>query len=158
MIEIVMILSIIPLLLVAKMRIKKPVFGQLTLRGNLALDWMKDGMEIVIGKVMIGPLSAFPEYNIPTWADERSGDVGVIDVAGAYANPIMVTQRSILRALEHWCVEREALGDETRVEKKGSSSRGVLIIKENHPTLRFTRGKNPTEFKEYEVIDISKKN
>ena len=51
---------------------KKPVFGQLTLTGELALDWLKDGSEIIAGKIMIGPCGAFPEYNVPDWASERN--------------------------------------------------------------------------------------
>jgi len=153
MIEIVMILSIIPLLLVAK-RTTKPVFGQLTLTGDLALDWMKNEMEIIIGKIMIGPMGAFPEFNVPDWANERSGDIGVIYHANSFANPVLVTQRSILRALEIWCVEQEAKGAETLVEKKGSGKRGVLIIHEGNPTLTFTRDLEKGKYAPYEISEV----
>ena len=152
--EIVLIMSIIPLLLLAANRKKKPVFGQLTLTGELALDWMKNEMEIIIGKIMIGPLGAFPEYNVPDWAGERSGDIGVIYHANSYANPVLVSQRSILRALEIWCVEQEAKGAETLVEKKGSSQRAVLIIKEDNPTLRFVRDLEKGKFAPYEIEEV----
>jgi len=35
---------------------KKAVFGQLTLTGEVAVDWMKAGTEVTIGKVEIGPI------------------------------------------------------------------------------------------------------
>jgi len=139
------------LTLLAAAKKKKPVFGQLTLTGDLALDWMKNEMEIIIGKVMIGPMGAFPEFNVPDWANERTGDIGVIYHANSYANPVLVTQRSILRALEIWCVEQEAKGAETLVEKKGSGQRGVLIIKENNPTLQFIRDLEKGKFAPYEL-------
>jgi len=151
--EIIMILSLIPLLLVAK-KPTKPVFGQLTLTGDLALDWMKNEMEIIIGKIMIGPMGAFPEFNVPDWANERSGDIGVIYHANSFANPVLVTQRSILRALEIWCVEQEANGAETLVEKKGSGKRGVLIIHEGNPTLRFLRDLEKGKFAPYEISEV----
>jgi len=152
--EIIMVLSLIPLLLVAKSTNKKPVFGQLTLTGDLALDWMKNEMEIIIGKVMIGPMGAFPEFNVPDWANERSGDIGVVYHANSFANPVLVTQRSILRALEIWCVEQEAKGAETLVERKGSGKRGVLIIHEGNPTLRFVRDLDKGKFAPYEISEV----
>ena len=148
----VMIACVLLTLLAAKKR-TKPVFGQLTLSGDLALDWMKNEMEIIIGKVMIGPMGAFPEFNVPDWANERTGDIGVIYHANSYANPVLVTQRSILRALEIWCVDQEAKGAETLVEKKGSGQRGVLIIKENNPTLQFVRDLEKGKFAPYELVE-----
>lgn len=152
--EFVIIMSIILPVLMAAKRAKKPVFGQLTLTGDLALDWMKDGMEIIVGKVMIGPKGAFPEFNVPEWANERTGDIGVIYHANSYANPVLVTQRSILRALEIWCVDQEAKGAETLVEKKGSGQRGVLIISENNPPLKFTRGEKPEKYDPYKLVEL----
>ena len=151
--EIVIMMSIISLVLATK-KATKPVFGQLTLTGDLALDWMKNEMEIIIGKIMIGPMGAFPEFNVPDWANERSGDIGIIYHANSFANPVLVTQRSILRALEIWCVEQEAKGAETLVEKKGSGKRGVLIIHEGNPTLRFTRDLEKGKFAPYEISEV----
>jgi len=103
---------------------------------------------------MIGPMGAFPEFNVPDWANERSGDIGVIYHANSFANPVLVTQRSILRALEIWCVEQEAKGAETLVEKKGSGKRGVLIIHEGNPTLKFLRDLEKGKFAPYEISEI----
>ena len=132
----------------------KPVFGQLTLTGELALDWMKPDTEVIIGKVEIGPLGAFPNYNVPEWASERTGDIALIHDVNTYANPILVTQRSILRALEFWCVKMEEAGAKTSVEKSGSAMKGVLSIAENNPTLKFTRDEKKGQFAPYELVEL----
>ena len=128
---------------------KKPVFGQLTLTGELALDWMKPDTEVIVAKIEIGPIGAFPEYNVPEWASERSGDIGLIHDANHYANPILVTQRSILRALEIYCVEMEEQGANTAVEMNGTAQKGVIIFEENCPKLKFTRDKKAGQFAPY---------
>lgn len=133
---------------------KKPVFGQLTLTGELALDWMKPDTEIIIGKVEIGPIGAFPEYNVPDWASERTGDIGLIHTTNKYENPVLVTQRSILRALEIYCVDMEAKGAECEVVKSGTAMKGVLTIAENNPTFRFTRDASKGQFAPYEMTQV----
>ena len=95
---------------------KKPVFGQLTLTGEMSLDWMKNGMEIEVATIDIGPIGAFQGYNVPDWASERSGDIAILHKPNKFDNPVLVTQRSILRHLEIWCVEQEANGATTSVE------------------------------------------
>ena len=134
-----------------KKNTEKPVFGQLTLTGELALDWMKPDTEVVVAKIEIGPIGAFPEYNVPEWAAERTGDIGLIHPANNFMNPILVTQRSVLRALEYWCVEMEAKGCTTSVQKSGTAQKGVLEIEENEPTLIFTRDESKGQFAPYEM-------
>jgi hypothetical protein len=129
----------------------KPVFGQLTLTGELALDWMKPDTEVIVAKIEIGPIGAFPEYNVPEWASERTGDIGLIHDANHYANPILVTQRSILRALEIYCVEMEESGADTEVLKTGTAQKGVISFQENNPTLKFTRDASKGQFAPYEM-------
>lgn len=129
----------------------KPVFGQLTLTGELALDWMKPDTEVIVAKIEIGPIGAFPEYNVPEWASERTGDIGLIHDGNHYANPILVTQRSILRALEIYCVEMEELGAKTAVEMNGTAQKGVIVFEENLPTLKFTRDASKGQFAPYEM-------
>tara|TARA_R100001463_G_scaffold115345_1_gene170560 strand:+ start:301 stop:744 length:444 start_codon:yes stop_codon:yes gene_type:complete len=133
---------------------KKPVFGQLTLTGELAVDWMKPDTVVIIGKVEIGPIGAFPEYNVPGWANERTGDIGLIHTPNKYDNPILVTQRSILRALEHFCVEMEEKGCKTEVVKKAGASKGVLWIDENNPTYKFSRDESKGQFAPYEMTKV----
>ena len=129
----------------------KPVFGQLTLTGELALDWMKPDTEVIVAKIEIGPIGAFPEYNVPEWASERTGDIALIHDANHYANPILVTQRSILRALEIYCVEMEEAGADTEVLKTGTAQKGVISFQENNPTLKFTRDGSKGQFAPYEM-------
>jgi len=150
MMEIIATMSVL-LLMAAK---KKPVFGQLTLTGEMALDWMKNGMEVTIAKVAIGPIGFFQDYNVPDWAGEKTGDIALLFLPNQYANPIMVTQRSILRALEVWCVDQEARGGLAAIEKKFKCQAGTLVIEENHPTLKFVRDSEKGKFSPYEIIEI----
>jgi len=149
--EIIVTMSIILLGMAAK---KKPVFGQLTLTGELALDWMKNGTEVPIGKIQIGPIGAFQDYNVPDWAGEKTGDIALIFQPNSYANPILVTQRSILRALEVWCVDQEGRGALASVKTAFKISYGELEILENHPTLKFVRDAEKGKFSPYEIIEI----
>ena len=89
---------------------KKPVFGQLTLTGELALDWMKNNTEATVARIDIGPIGAFQNYNVPEWAAEKTGEIAILHNPNQFSNPILVTQRSILRALEIFCVEQEENG------------------------------------------------
>lgn len=149
MMEIIAI-SVILLGMAAK---KKPVFGQLTLTGEMALDWMKNGMEVTVAKVAIGPIGFFQDFNVPDWAGEKTGDIALIFLPNEYANPILVTQRSILRALEVWCVQQESKGAKASIEKKFKCQAGVLTIEENHPTLKFSRDEK-IKFSTYEITEI----
>lgn len=133
---------------------KKPVFGQLTLTGELALDWMKNGTETEIWKVQIGPIGAFKEYNVPDWASEKTGDIALLHHPNTFANPILVTQRSILRQLEIWCVEKEQEGAKTSVESKHGVKFGQLILPEGDCKLRFFRDEKAGQFTPYQMEEI----
>ena len=130
---------------------KKPVFGQLTLTGSMALDWMKNGMEIEVATIDIGPIGAFQGYNVPDWASERSGDIAVLHKPNKFDNPVLVTQRSILRHLEIWCVEQEANGAITSVETEYGVQFGRLELNDNIVQLRFTRDETKGKFAPYEM-------
>ena len=128
---------------------KKPVFGQLTLTGEMALDWLKPDSSIIAGKIMIGQQGAFPEYNVPEWAQERTSEIAIIVHANEHLNPLLVTQKSVLRALEAKCVEWESEGAKCYVEKAGSAQRAVLEFGENQIELTFTRSANGGKFAPY---------
>ena len=134
---------------------KMPVFGQLTLTGELALDWMKDGLERTIARIEIGPIAAFGNYNVPDWANEKSGDIALLHEPDQYQNPVLVTQRSILRALEHFCVEKEEQGAITSVETAHGCQFGRLDLNDNPVKLRFSRDASKGKFAPYnmEVIE-----
>lgn len=130
---------------------KKPVFGQLTLTGELALDWMKNGTETAVSKVEIGPIGAFESYNVPDWAAEKTGEIALLYHPNKFQNPILVTQRSILRALEIWCVEKESDGAKTSVERRHGVQFGVLELEENPVNLHFFRDEAAGKFSPYQM-------
>ena len=132
----------------------KPVFGQLTLTGEKALDWLKDGTEAHIVKIEIGPIGAFQEYNIPDWAGEKTGDIAILHQANRFANPILVTQRSVLRHLEVICVDKESEGAVARVEKAFACQKAVLELPEDDLKLKFVRDSEKGKFAPYDIITL----
>lgn len=130
----------------------KPVFGQLTLTGEMALDWLKNGMECEVVKIELGPIGAFQEYNVPEWAGEKTGDIALLHKPNKFDNPVLVTQRSVLRQLEVICVDKEAEGAVARVEKAFSCQKAVLELPEGELTLSFVRDSEKGKFAPYEVI------
>ena len=130
---------------------KKPVFGQLTLTGDIALDWMKDGLEIEVAVIEIGPIGAFQRYNVPEWAHERSGDIALLHSSNQYDNPVLVTQRSILRSLEIFCVAAEEDGALTSIEKVDEFLYGRLHLNDATVRLKFTRDASKGKFAPYEM-------
>jgi hypothetical protein len=133
---------------------KMPVFGQLTLTGDLALDWMKNETETEVAKIELGPIGAFQDYNVPEWAAEKTGEIALLHAPNQFSNPILVTQRSILRLLEIWCVEKEAAGATTSVEKKYGVQIGVLELEEDSVKLRFWRDESKGQFAPYQMEEI----
>lgn len=130
---------------------KKPVFGQLTLTGDLALDWMKNGTERTVAKIDLGPIAAFQDYNVPDWANEKTGDIALLHSPNQYDNPVLVTQRSILRALEIFCVEMEEKGAVTSVETAFGCQFGRLELNDNPVKMTFTRDETKGKFAPYEM-------
>ena len=96
--EIYIIMSVILLFLAAK---KQPVFGQLTLTGELALDWVKMGEENIITarKIEFASARVFADdYNIQDYHIEK-GLVALIYPLSEWGNPMLITQKSILKPL-----------------------------------------------------------
>lgn len=133
---------------------KKPVFGQLTLTGELALDWMKNGMEVSVARVDIGPIGAFQEYNVPEWASQKTGEIAILHNPNQFANPVLVTQRSILRQLELWCVEKEAQGAKTSVETSHGVQFGRLDLEESEAVLQFSRDEKKGQYAPYQMTEV----
>ena len=134
---------------------KVPVFGQLTLTGEMALDWMKNGMEVEVAAIEIGPIGAFQAYNVPDWASERSGDIAILHKPNKFDNPVLVTQRSILRQIEIWCVEQEAKGATTSVETEYGVQYGRLDLNDQPVKLQFSRDETKGKFAPYTMEVIS---
>jgi len=136
---------------------KKPVFGQLTLTGDLALDWMKPGLEMDVAVIEIGPIGAFRRYNVPDWAIERSGDIALLHEPDQYANPVLVTQRSILRSLEIFCVTAEENGAVTSIEKCPEAPEfvyGRLDLGDKPVKLCFERDTSKGKFAPYTMKEL----
>jgi len=148
-----MIIASVMALLGATKKTMKPVFGQLTLTGDLAVDWVKHETKITARKIWFGSASLFDEYNLPEWAVEK-GIVALIFPIDEYQNPLLVTQKSILKFLERHCCEWEAKGA-TVASLKRSVKAIVSEIQfdENEPTFEFIRDpKTAKQFDPYKVI------
>ena len=73
---------------------------------------------------------------------------------GKFDNPVLVTQRSVLRHLEVICVEKETQGAETEVVKVNATSKAVLVLPEGELTLHFVRDHDKGKYAPYEVYEI----
>lgn len=149
MIEYIIIASIMALLGATK-KTKKPVFGQLTLTGEKAVDWVKPDSTITARKIWIGTAGAFDDYNLPDWAKEK-GIVALIFPLSEWGNPMLVTQKSILRVLESKCAEFEEQGCAVNILKVQLGQVAEIIFEENEPTFTFIRPKNAKQFDPYKV-------
>jgi len=147
----IMIMTAIYGLLMAAKKSKTPVFGQLTLTGEKAVDWVKNESKITARKIWIGTAGAFDDYNLPDWAKEK-GIVALIFPVDEWANPMLVTQKSILRVLESKCAEFEAQGCAVNVLKVQLGQVAEILFAENQPTFEFLRPKNAKQFDPYKVV------
>jgi|TARA_R110001632_G_scaffold2945_2_gene13091 hypothetical protein len=135
----------------ATKRAKMPVFGQLTLTGDKAVEWVKHESKIQARKVWMGAGALFDEYNLPEWAIEK-GIVALIFPIDEYQNPLLVTQKSILKVLESNCCEWERAGSATNVLKVKMGQVLEIVFEENEPTFEFLRPKNAKQFDPYKVV------
>lgn len=126
---------------------KQSVFGQLTLGGELALDWLKPGSAILAGKIMLGPIDAFDEYMVPDWAKERNTQIAIIESGAGSQNPLLVTQNGVMRALERQCAEWEAQGANCFLENDRA------VIEFDEPVdISFKRDSKKGKFAPYEMF------
>ena len=130
---------------------KMPVFGQMTLTGEKAVDWVKHESKIQARKIWMGAGTLFPEFNLPDWAIEK-GIVALVFPIDEYQNPMLVTQKSILKILEANCCEWETAGCATNVLKVQMGQVLEILFAENEPTFEFLRPKNAKQFDPYKVV------
>ena len=124
---------------------KKPVFGQMTLPGELALDWMKPGTEITATKIQMGHPTQFQEtWNVPEWAKEKAV-VALLFPEDIFRNPIFVSQASICKWIEAKCAEWEAAGANCSVKKQVAT----IEFDENFPVMVFNRDEKAGKFAPY---------
>ena len=88
---------------------KKPTFGQLTLTGQHALDWLKtaeaeneEGVTYKVAKLRMVLVQTLIDegWNVPDWKEPRTWTVLLFLSEPEYANPIWVHQRSAVMELE----------------------------------------------------------
>lgn len=132
-------------LLVLLAKKKQPVFGQLTLTGSMALDWLKDGTEVVARRIQIGNPLKFTDWNVPDWAIDK-GYVALIFPCDPFANPFFASQASVVAWLERSCAEWEEEGAKVSVE----TGIATIDFEENHPHMKFSRPKNGGKFARYQ--------
>ncbi len=157
MIEHLIMMSAMALLAMAKKK-QTPVFGQLTLTGEKALDWMKSGTAVTVEKIHFADAALLDdEWNIPDWALGK-GTVAIlfpVESITEWANPVLVTQKSILRVLEAHCMEWEAAGCPVNVlQQAGSGATGQLVeiqFPENQPKMAFERPADAPTYAPYQV-------
>lgn len=148
--EIAIIMCLILPFLAAK---KKPVFGQMTLTGDLAVDWVKSGVENVItaAKIEFGSALAFVDlYNIPDYHRDKKV-VALIYPHNSWANPLMITQQSILKPLEAKLSEWEASGSVASTFKSNGATCGRMEFAENQPKITMFKDKKSAQYAPYEV-------
>lgn len=122
---------------------KKKRFGQATLSGTTALDWVKPGRTAHPLGVTMGNGASLQDagYRIPDWAIEK--DAWIIhqrdDPTGfSPRTPVLVTQRSIIRALDRWASAAEDDGAKADDDEHGNVT---LMVSEDITTVwTFTRG------------------
>ena len=149
MIEIVIMTALYGLLMAAKKN-TKPVFGQMTLTGEKALDWVKPDSRITAKRIEMGAAALFDEFNMPEWAKEK-GLVALIWPNDEWGNPMLVTQKSILKVIEAKCCEFEAAGATVEMQKRKMGHVACIEFEENEPTFEFIRPKNAKQFDPYKV-------
>ena len=150
MFEYMIMMSVMALLGAAK-KTKMPVFGQLTLTGEKAVDWVKPDTRVTAKKIWMGAGALFDDYNLPDWAKEK-GICALIFPVDEWGNPVLVTQKSILRVLEAKCAEFEAAGCAVNVLKVKMGQVCEILFEENEPTFEFIRPKNAKQFDPYRVV------
>ncbi len=138
-------------LLGAAKKAKMPVFGQMTLTGEKAVDWVKPEAQITARKIWMGAGSLMHEFNLPDWAKEK-GICALIFPLSEWGNPLLVTQKSILRVLEAKCAEFEAKGAAVNVLKMHGGQMAEISFEENEPKFEFIRPKNAKQFDPYKVV------
>jgi len=155
-IELMQIASAIMVFIMVKKQ-TKPIFGQLTLTGEMALDWLKSGDEIIAKTIWFANATSLPEWNIPEWAINK-GIVCLIFPTNEWGNPLFITQKSILKVLEERCVTWEAAG--AKCDILGTKLQGQIseiAFEENHPVLRFSRPEGCATYAPY-IVEVNPEN
>lgn len=159
MIEIALMIAAMALM-AGKKKAKTPIFGQLTLTNDLALEYLKsslDGFTRRATKIIwVTPLEAQAKgYSVPDWViqnyEKFEWSAIIIDEAGDVL-PLFVYQKSALQALEAKLAQFESDG----ADIKQVSPREMLIEFGDTPcVLRFWRNDKGGKFAKYYLEELS---
>jgi len=147
----IIMMSIAMALLGAAKKGSKPVFGQLTLTGEKAVDWVKHETKVTASKIWIGSAGLLSDFNLPDWAIEK-GIVGLIFPTSEWGNPLLVSQKSILKVLEAKCCDWEAAGASVENVKIKGGLMAQITFEEDAPTMEFLRPADAKQFDPYKVV------
>lgn len=134
---------------------KKPVFGQLTLTGEKALDWLKtDDAEVEGGvsylftkiRMVLTETLDTEGWNVPEWKDGRTWTALGFLAEPEYANPIWIHQRSAVQEIESRLAEWEASGAKVDDKERSIDFGDVPVL------LNFHRGQG--KFARYTVKEV----
>ena len=127
-----------------------PVFGQLTLTGEKALNWLKNGDMIVASKIWMCHPNALSDWNVPEWAKDK-GVVALIFPMSEWENPMLITQKSVLRVLEAKLSVWETAGALCDTLKVGDGIVCQILFEEVNPAFTFSR---PADCKTYDPYTV----
>ena len=153
MIEIIAIICATMLSVIMVKKTKMPLFGQLTLTGEKALDWVKKPTEITAKFIWFCSVNSLSEWNVPEWAKDK-GIVALIFPTNEWGNPVFVTQNSILKVLESMCADWESKGAKCQViGTKIQGQKTQIMFEENEPTFKFSRPENCKTYDPY-IVEV----
>ena len=139
------------IMLFSMVKNKMPIFGQLTLTGEKALNWLKNGDEITAKVIWFCSVSALSDWNVPEWAKEK-GICALIFPINDFENPMFITQKSVLKILEAQCVVWEEGGaDCSIIGTKLQGQKMQIHFAENQPKIAFSRPDGCATYAPYEV-------
>lgn len=137
---------------------KKSIFGQITLMGLMALDWLKpEGKTVRIKSILMGDAEAFKDlFTIPEWAE---GVIAVLYDLDKHRTPILVTQNSVLNWLETMCLEWDGMcGVASLTGTKVNGQIARLVLDDGEERTVNMKKSGPKQFDKYECkIIIEKK-
>ena len=159
MIETLLIVALLSLGMAKKLP-KNPVFGQLTLTGEKALDWLKSsecekkaGCSVVVEKILFTDPGTVKGqgWNIPEWAMEKVA-VAILFPRGYAVNPVLVYAKSAVMAIERLCADWEAQG--VKITAKGHG--GEVDFVDEAVELVFRRGSGKFDPYTVETLPVVK--
>lgn len=143
MIETLLVVALLSLGMAKKLP-KNPVFGQLTLTGEKALDWLKSaecekkaGFSVIVEKIDLCDPGTVAQngWNIPDWAMDKVA-VAILYPVGRFGTPVLVYAKSAVMALEAHCQRWEQDGVKISVTGHG----GTVDFVDSPVELVFRRG------------------